>query len=103
MHLLSAHSLGLPLTPGGALFIVAVIGLGLTVPSTAGGLGLAQYLAVLVLCAHGMELGGATAYSILAWVVSFLTINLAGQAFLLAGTVAPGEKSNKEEPEGEPE
>jgi uncharacterized protein (TIRG00374 family) len=89
-YLLVAHALGLPLTVTGAAFLVAVIGLGLTVPTTAGGIGWAQYLAVLVLRAQGMPLGAATAYSLLSWLLAFAVFNLAGIACLLAG---PGRRA----------
>ncbi|NLO73355.1 MAG: flippase-like domain-containing protein [candidate division WS1 bacterium] len=88
-----AHSLGLQLTPSGALFMVAVIGLGLSVPSAAGGIGLSQYLAVLVLRLQGMELRASTAYSLLSWVVGYLVIGLAGLGALLTGTLAGGQQS----------
>jgi uncharacterized protein (TIRG00374 family) len=89
---LVAHALGLPLTLPGALFMVAVIALGLTVPTTAGGLGVAQFLAVMVLRAQGADLGAATAYSLVSWMLGYLCLNAVGLGFLLAGAGRQGRR-----------
>jgi uncharacterized protein (TIRG00374 family) len=82
-YLIVARALGMPLTIAGALFLVSVIGLGLTVPTTAGGIGLLQYLAVLVLKVEGVDVNLALAYSLLSYAVGFLCINGVGVGFLI--------------------
>lgn len=87
---LVARALGMPLTVAGALFMVSVIGLGLTVPTTAGGIGLNQYLAVLVLRVQGVDVNLAAAYSLLSYAVAFLCINGVGVGFVLTGAMRRG-------------
>ena len=83
-YLLVAHALGMPLAGAGALFLVSVIGLGLTVPTTAGGIGLIQYLVVTVLKVEGVDVNLAVAYSLLSYAVGFLSVNGVGVGFLIA-------------------
>ncbi len=84
---LVARALGMPLTVAGACFMVSVIGLGLTVPTTAGGIGLNQYLTVLVLRVQGVDVNLAAAYSLLSYAVAFLCINGVGIWFVLTGVI----------------
>ncbi len=86
-YLLVARSLGMPLTIAGALFMVSVIGLGLSVPTTAGGIGVCQYLAVAVLKVQGIGVNVAAAYSLLSYAVAFVCLNGVGLVFLVTGAL----------------
>jgi hypothetical protein len=86
--LLFAWALGIPLTLGGALFVVAVVGLGLTIPSSPGGIGLSQYLVIVALRAQGVDTNAATALALLGWTVAYLCMNGVGAVFLLVEAAA---------------
>ena len=85
--LLMARALGIPLTYQGALFLIALVGLGLTIPSSPGGIGLSQFVVVAGLKLQGVEVNAATAFALLGWVVGYLCMNLVGVVFLLVSSL----------------
>ena len=86
--LLIARATGIHLPLGGALFVVAMVGLGLTLPSSPGGIGLSQYITITALHAQGVETSAATAMALLLWTFCFLSVNSIGVAFLIAQSAA---------------
>ena len=83
-----AHAMGIPISFAAALFIISVVGLGLTIPSSPGGIGLSQYLVILSLRVQGYDASAAAALSLLGFFVCYMCMNSVGLAFLAADIVA---------------
>lgn len=94
-YVLIAHSLGVPLTLPAALFVAAMIGLGLTIPSSPGGIGLVQYITVRALQLQGTDVTAATAYALLVYVVGYVCINSVGIVFLISDSLRGARKRSR--------
>ena len=73
-----ARGCGLALSFGGALFLSSIVGLSFLIPSSPGGIGWAQYVAIQTLGAEHIEANAATAFALLGFVVGYLTVNGTG-------------------------
>jgi len=65
------HAMGLSLPLAAPLFLLLVLQVGISVPSTPGKLGVFQYLVILALAAFHVEKGVALSYSLLLYLVAF--------------------------------
>lgn len=75
-------ALGLPLSLAAALFLLAVLQVGVAVPSAPGKLGVFHYLCTLALGLFGVEKGVAMGYAVLLHLVVFGPPSLLGAFFL---------------------
>lgn len=82
---LVARSLGIELSVDEALFLTAVLNLGVAVPSSPGFIGTYQWLGVSALGLLAVEREEALAFSILMHAVWYVPTTLAGAAILVAG------------------
>jgi uncharacterized protein (TIRG00374 family) len=73
---------GLSLPFAAALFLVAVLQIGVAVPSAPGKLGVFHYLCTLALGVFGLEKGAALGYAVLLYFVVFAPPSLLGALFL---------------------
>ena len=65
------RAMGLSLPMAAPLFLLLVLQVGISVPSTPGKLGVFQYLVILALAAFNVEKGVALSYSLLLYLVAF--------------------------------
>jgi len=75
-------ALGLPLPFAAALFLLAVLQVGVAVPSAPGKLGVFHYLCTLALAPFGVEKSAALSYAVLLYFVVFSPPLLLGALFL---------------------
>jgi len=75
-------ALGLSLPFAAALFLLAVLQVGVAVPSAPGKLGVFHYLCILALGVFGLEKGAALGYAVLLYFVVFGPPSLLGALFL---------------------
>ena len=80
---LVARAIGIDVSPLEAVFITAVINLGVAIPSSPGFIGTYQWLAVSSLALFGVGTSSALAFGILMHAVWYLPTTLAGGALLL--------------------
>lgn len=76
------RALGMALPFAAALFLLAVLQIGIAVPSAPGKLGVFHYLCILALGVFGVERNAAVGYAVLLHVVVFLPPSLLGALFL---------------------
>lgn len=76
------RALGMELSFAAALFLLAVLEVGVAVPSAPGKLGVFHYLCVLALGVFGVAKEPAIAYAVLLHVIAFLPPSLLGALFL---------------------
>ena len=65
-----------------AMFVMAIVNLGVLIPSSPGGLGVFQYFAVLALTFLGIENAPATAYAIVIHLAQYLPVTIIGLLWL---------------------
>jgi len=80
-----AVGLSLPLTA--AIFLLAVLQVGVAIPSAPGKVGVFHYLCVIALTPFGVEKGAALAYAVLLYFVVFAPPSILGAIFLWWETV----------------
>jgi uncharacterized protein (TIRG00374 family) len=66
----------------GAMFVMAIVNLGVLIPSSPGGLGVFQYFAVLALAFLGIANAPATAYAIVIHLAQYLPVTIIGLLWL---------------------
>jgi uncharacterized protein (TIRG00374 family) len=82
-----ARSLGIELSPMEAVFVTAVVNLGVAIPSSPGFVGTYQWLGVTALAAFGISTEPALAFSILLQAVWYVPTTLVGGVLLGARAV----------------
>jgi len=75
-------ALGLPLPFGATLFLLAVLQVGVAVPSAPGKLGVFHYLCTMALAPFGVEKSAALGYAVLLYFIVFAPPSLLGAFFL---------------------
>lgn len=79
-----AHSLSIALPISGAVLLLVIIALGITIPSAPAFIGTIQYVSVAGLALFGVSKASALSFSILFHLVSFLPVTIVGFLFLFA-------------------
>jgi uncharacterized protein (TIRG00374 family) len=82
MFLFGCWAFHLPVSFAGAMFVMAIVNLGVLIPSSPGGLGVFQYFAVLALGLLGVNKDAAAAYAIVVHLAQYLPITVIGLLWL---------------------
>lgn len=76
------HAFGFELSYFAALFVMAVVNLGVLIPSSPGGLGVFQYFTILSLTFLHVEHAPATAYAVVVHLCQYLPVTIIGVLWL---------------------
>jgi hypothetical protein len=94
-------ALDLPLSFSSAMFLLAVLQVGVAVPSAPGKLGVFHYLCALALSFFGIERGAALGYALLLYLVVFGPPVLLGISLLSWESIGQRDEGSASSPSGE--
>ncbi len=90
INYLALRALGIELGMTAAMFLLAVLQVGVTVPSSPGKIGVFQYLCVLALSLYAVPREMAVAYGLVLYAIVFMPITLLGAAGLAVTSLKLG-------------